>query len=535
VLVAIVKPADGPPDRSPAQHEATRRSPEVGETPRGEESFEMPTAHRSTRTTGSHLARLGVLGLCALAFVACGEDAGKTFDCTEQGVRDAVAAGGGVHTFACAGPTQIDLSAAIEIEKNVRLDGEGNLVLGGDGAHRVFVVAADVESELRNMAMVDAMADVQTSPNLTLSGGAIYNEGHLTLRSCLVQGSVADGGGGVFNDSGTLILIDSEIIENDARNGAGVYNHGGRFEMVGGRLADNIATQTGGGLKNEAFVTGNPVVFEGSAELVEVLVRNNEAVEGAGLHNGATLEVLRSTIIRNGHPSLLDETTQGGGLWNSHTLVVYDSTIDANNAWLGGGLYNRDYARLQGSTFQYNDAPVGGAIYNIDLDGGAIAVVQVSNSTFWANGSDSDASFGGAIYSAEANLDLFFATFANNEANTGSALRTLNGAITLGGTYIEGTCAKTGNAYSASYSVSSTPTCSNVIWFDFALPLVGAPADNGGPTPTSAILSASLVDQIPVADCVDWNGLFTGSDQRGEQRADPPDPACDIGAFEVQP
>jgi autotransporter family porin len=64
--------------------------------------------------------------------------------------------------------------------------------------------------------------------------------------------------------------------------------------------------------------------------------------------------------------------------------------------------------------------------------------------------------------------------------------------------------------------------------------MLGPLADNGGPTPTHALLSGSpAIDRIPVEDCVDADGLPVTEDQRGEPR--PAGDGCDVGAFEVQP
>jgi hypothetical protein len=85
-------------------------------------------------------------GLCEAAPVG--------FPCTEQGILDAIAAGGGPHTFACAGPTPLTLANEIVVDNDVILDGEGNLVLDGGGPTRVISVAPGVIAELRGFNVV---------------------------------------------------------------------------------------------------------------------------------------------------------------------------------------------------------------------------------------------------------------------------------------------------------------------------------------------------------------------------------------------
>ena len=59
---------------------------------------------------------------------------GQEFPCTEQGIRDAIAAGGGPYTFACAGPQTVVTAAVDVIHNDVILDGGGNLTVDGDCA-----------------------------------------------------------------------------------------------------------------------------------------------------------------------------------------------------------------------------------------------------------------------------------------------------------------------------------------------------------------------------------------------------------------
>jgi hypothetical protein len=57
--------------------------------------------------------------------------------------------------------------------------------------------------------------------------------------------------------------------------------------------------------------------------------------------------------------------------------------------------------------------------------------------------------------------------------------------------------------------------------------------DNGGPTPTIALLERSpAIDAVPIGDCVDQTNTPVKTDQRGFGR--PAGPACDIGAFEFR-
>ena len=73
------------------------------------------------------------------------------FTCDEAGILAAIAAGGGPHTFACAGPTTVISSAEIVIDNDVILDGERNLTVDGGDAHRVFSVSSGIIAVLERL------------------------------------------------------------------------------------------------------------------------------------------------------------------------------------------------------------------------------------------------------------------------------------------------------------------------------------------------------------------------------------------------
>jgi len=169
--------------------------------------------------------------------------AAAQFPCSEQGIRDAIALGGGPHTFACAGPTTVVTAAEIVIDNDVILDGEGNLIVDGNDDHRVFdvhSVALAVTAELRGLTIQrgrtsdDGGGIVVVGESLTLvdvvvsanhadwSGGGISVEdgGSLTLQRCTLDGNHADGldsglpGGGLGISYADAVVIDSTISRN---------------------------------------------------------------------------------------------------------------------------------------------------------------------------------------------------------------------------------------------------------------------------------------------------------------------------------
>jgi len=79
----------------------------------------------------------------ALGVMGCNETSGTGgFPCTEQGIRDAIAEGGGPHEFACNAPTVVP--EYFRIRNDVILDGGGLLTTDG------WDIASGVSAELHD-------------------------------------------------------------------------------------------------------------------------------------------------------------------------------------------------------------------------------------------------------------------------------------------------------------------------------------------------------------------------------------------------
>lgn len=177
---------------------------------------------------------------------------------------------------------------------------------------------------------------------------------------------------------------------------------------------------------------------------------------------------------------------------------------------------------------------VGGAFYTF---GGT---VTLQNSTVSGNSayrcSEVCDGTGGAIVNGSGNLAMNNSTVSGNSAggivNGGTA--TLQNSIVANnsGSNCGGTITSDG------YNLSSDGTCK----FDKAGdldnhdPMLGPLQNNGGPTPTMALLSGSLaIDAGNPSGCTDGQGQLLKTDQRGQPRPNKEDTGgCDMGAYERQ-
>lgn len=185
---------------------------------------------------------------------------------------------------------------------------------------------------------------VASSNNASAEGGALWNSssGTMTITHCDIDGNTASGdnsdqgGGGVFNDGGTMTIVGGVISNNAADgtsgSGGGVLNNLGTLEITGTTISGNSSRRAGGGV--EANI--------GTTTLKQVRLESNSTGpmpgNGGGLHlTGAGLVLVdESSVTRN------SAQNEGGGLWNSQTgtMTVTSTRIDDNTSPIGADVFN---------------------------------------------------------------------------------------------------------------------------------------------------------------------------------------------------
>lgn len=299
--------------------------------------------------------------------------------------------------------------------------------------------------------------------------------------------------------------------------------------------------------------------------LSNLTLQNGKATSGAGINNSGTLTLTNSTVTGNWAPipcmplllvCLSRGTASGGGIYNSGALIISNSIISGNHAGsfcnatpcsaFGGGIYNRGtLMTIKNSTLTGNSVGtacstsiscalgVGGAFYTV-------GTVTLNNSTVTGSTayrcSGVCGGMGGAIVNGSGNLALNNSTVSGNPAGgiVNAATTTLQNSLVANnsGTNCAGTITSHG------YNLSSDNTCKLNGPGDMnnINPLLGTLANNGGPTPTMALLEGSpAIDAGNHAGCTDGSGHLLTTDQRGQPRPDKEDAVgCDIGAYEKQ-
>ncbi len=436
------------------------------------------------------LAVAALLGLALAAGVVRAGPAALTL--TVDSTLDEPDATPGDGTCASTPSGQCTLRAAIQ-ETNARASHDTILLPAG-------VYALTITGKNEDAA---AQGDLDITGDLTLSGAG--------WTSSVVDGNSLDRVFDVFTPA--AVVLSGLTVQNgrlDAADGP-AYSGGGIRQNYPGssltldqvRVQGNTAGDSGGGLYNNA----------GTAILQGALVVGNQARYAGGLRNTGTMTLLDTTVSGN------QSTYYGGGLLSSSRLVLTSSTIDANTAGTnGGGVYvPLGTATLENSTISGNRANAG--------TGGGVwiyyqAVMTATNVTIGGNGP------GGGIFN--------YHEQGRNQADSVPQALLQFGNIRLVNTIIGNNqladCDRSPTSppiESWGHNLDSDSTCSLGQPTDLpgVDPLLAPLADNGGPTPTHALLPGS-----PAIDAGD-DAACPATDQRGVAR--PQGPHCDIGAYEV--
>lgn len=434
-----------------------------------------------------------------------------------------------------AGISTIDLtSGSLDITKDLNIvnDGDnGPITIDGNGQFTVFTIDSGVTATLSALTISDG-----TATDLS-DGGAITNQGNLTVDNCTFSNNSAWDGGGI-NNSGTLTVNNSNFDDNSATYGT-LSISGGETLNLGGGYGTLICPPGGGGTFSIGG-DGGAVYNSGTATFNEATFTNNVSTSDSEPYQGEY------------------DNTGGGAIGNRGSLSVTASTFSNNSAnGLGGGINNLcGSVDISSSTFSNNFAAGGG--------GGLVnqGTLFVSNSTFFGN-TAFQANFtsdGGGIFNYIGSAEIDECTISDNSASQGGGLWTTDAPCILHGDIIVGNFNADSSApddiWGGVWDNFTTYTCSSsdnlvgtgIAEGDLDMPdgnVLGPPvlnynnnrldvsladvdlgplADNGGPTETMALLPGS----IAIGTGVTAN--TPTFDQRGEPR--PIGTPSDVGAYQ---
>lgn len=228
-----------------------------------------------------------------------------------------------------------------------------NMTISGGNRSGVFYVIDGAEVTFMGLTI--------TEGNAVYDGGGIFNNSGTVIigNNCKVENNTASNyGGGIYNNQGTVTIKNGGIVStNSAKYGGGIYTNYGRV-LVDGIVSGNTATGAGGIDNYMGTVTiGN-----------DGKVTENAATHGAGIgNNGGTLTIDGVVSNNTASPSYPGGVSDGGGIANSGTVIV-NGSVNTNTATRGGGIDNNTGTvtiNINGTVSNNTATDSGGGIYNL--------------------------------------------------------------------------------------------------------------------------------------------------------------------------
>jgi CSLREA domain-containing protein len=247
-------------------------------------------------------------------------------------------------------------------------------------------------------------------------------------------------------------------------------------------------------------------------EIQGVTIRKGRvAGPGGGIRNAGTLDLSRSLVTGNATTA----SGFGGGISSGGTgsqLTVTQSTVAGNTAdGGGGGLALSGPAQVSESTVSGNRSnSYGGGLYVFARTKALFTGVTITG--------NAAANTGGGIFSeVEPFISVDVPELRDSilAGNTGSPQRDCTGPVQSNGDNLVGDASDCIDFRSGHHDLAGTAA----VPVD---PKLGPLAENGGPTPTHALLAGS--------PALGQSNSCEESDQRGQTR---PASGCDIGAFQT--
>lgn len=349
--------------------------------------------------------------------------AGRSDGGNHATIGEAVAeAGPGATIWVCEGT----FPESVTIDKDLTVRGLGAVVVDASGLGAGFDVVG-ASATLEDLTIVGGTG----SPNgpAPENGGGVNAAsavGPVTLRRVVIEGCVAELGGGV------AFGVDGGSIEDSVVRGNLAGTHGGGIyvfteaQVVRTAVEANTANGYGGGVG---------LAESASAWIVDAQLDGNDASLGGGLFAfaGGSVDLTGTTVTDNA------AVNGGGGLYLWDGAVV-GGEVSGNQSAQGGGVFLYAGGALEDVMVARNAASDGGGVW---IDGPAeLTAVTIEGNT----ATDS----GGGGYLLDAAVEAVDTTISENEATLrGGGLLLVDSAV-VGGTISENVANDGGGVYVSS-------------------------------------------------------------------------------------
>ena len=318
----------------------------------------------------------------------------------------------------------------ITINVNMTIIGESQIgtIINANRHGDIFNIKPGVTLTLENLTIENGNA---------INGGAIYNQGQLILKDCIIQNNTASNYGGAIDNDGvygkaTANLYNNTFLNNNAQDGGAIINNGDH-----GKATATINNNTF--LNNSSIYVGGAVFNSGNLGYAIANINNNTflnnhakgyygsggAIDNAGDYGNATATIINNTFLNNS-ATYVGGAIEDTGFYGNVTAIVNNNSFLNNNSTDGGAIINDgDHGNditstVNNNTFLDNSATNGGAISDAGDYGNVTATItnnKLSNNTATDGGGVNNSCDYGNVTATLTNN-----TFLNNTATDGGAI-----------------------------------------------------------------------------------------------------------------
>src|SRR4051812_13162232 len=241
-----------------------------------------------------------------------------------------------------------------ELEGSLSLDGDGKVTVRGAGARATVVDAnGDVERPARGLVIraetTGEISDLAVTGAYSTGGGLLDRAALLVeqdertratglVRRVRLYDNTSQGSGGAIANQGTLTVESSLVDHNTSFLAGGGIENGSKLKVVNSTISDNktlglvdAESSLGGAIDNQQF---NP---DASLTLDSTTVAGNTAAwRGGGIVTSDEIPTtVRNSIVAGnhapeGHPNCLGTPTSGGHNLEDGTSCGFNATGDQN-------------------------------------------------------------------------------------------------------------------------------------------------------------------------------------------------------------
>ena len=257
------------------------------------------------------------------------------------------------------------------------IDGMGHAI-DACGKARIFLCTGK-NIAIKNITLKNGRAE---------DGGAIQNDGELTISKSCIGNNIAHYGGAIRND-GKLDIIESRFKRNVSKRDGGAIHNNGDLTLVGLIFNENISHRDGGTIRNDAKLVMSKSAFENNrAQGIGGAIRNNSKltianssfIGNTSKYDGGAIYNNRGTLTIRG--SLFNENSSdgdGGAIYHEDGSLKVFGCEFTNNVSPRDIIHNKDYMVLQNSNFKDNHAK------NIIVNLGDLSTLSIFDGEFAGN------------------------------------------------------------------------------------------------------------------------------------------------------